>query len=45
MTESVIQPEPFPRNSCMFDVIVLQFNSNTSSMSLSLRIVSPFEFE
>ena len=46
MTESVIQPEPFPKYFCMFDVTVVYIDLNTlSSMSLSLIIVSAFECE
>ena len=45
MTESRIQPELCPRDFCMFDVILLQIDLNTLSMSLSLIIVSAFEFK
>ena len=30
MTESVIQPEPYPRDFCMFNIIALKTDSNTS---------------
>ena len=36
MTESIIQPEPCLRDFCMFDLIVLSIDLNTSSMSFSL---------
>ena len=45
MTESVIQPEPFPKDFCMFDIIVVDIDSDASSISLSLTIVSAFELE
>ena len=45
MTESVIQPELLYRDFCITDIIVLEIDSNTSSMPLSLIIVSAFEFE
>ena len=45
MTESIIKPEVFPKDFCIFDIIVVQIDSNTSSMSLSLIIISAFEFE
>ena len=40
MTESIIQPEPFPKDFCMFEI-----DSNTSSVSFWLIVVSAFEFE
>ena len=43
MTESIIQPEPFPKISGMCHIIVVEIDSNTSSMSLLLIIVSAFE--
>ena len=45
MTESITQPEHFPVHSCMYDIIVVWIDSNTSSMLLSLIIVSTFELE
>ena len=45
MTESIIPPELFPRDFHMFDMIAVQVDSNTSSMSLSLIIVSLFELK
>ena len=45
MTESIIQPEPFPRDFHMFDMIAVSIDSNTSSMSLSLIILSLFELK
>ena len=45
MTESIIQPESFPKDFCMFDIIVVKTDWNTSSMSLSLIIIFAFEFE
>ena len=44
-TESAIQPKPFPRDFCMFDIIELQIDSNASSLLLTLIIASAFEFE
>ena len=38
MTESIAQPEAFPKNICIFVIIVV------SSISLSLIIISAFEF-
>ena len=43
MTESIIQTEPFPKVSGMCHIIVVEIDSNTSSMSLLLIIVSAFE--
>ena len=40
MTELIIQAELFPKDFCMFDMIVEQFDSNTLSMSHSLVIIS-----
>ena len=37
MTESIIQAEPFPKDFCMFDIIVVKIDSNTSSMSLFVQ--------
>ena len=45
MTESIIQPEPFREDFCMLDIIVEKIHSSTSSMSLSLKIISAFEFK
>ena len=45
MTESIIQPEPFREDFCMLDIIVEKIHSSTSSMSLSLKIISTFEFK
>ena len=45
MTESAIQPKPFPRDFCMFDIIELQIDSNASLLSLALIIASTFKFE
>ena len=45
MTESIIQPEPFREDFCMLDIIVEKIYSSTSSMSLSLKIISAFEFK
>ena len=44
-TESIIQPEPFPKDSFMFDIILVEIDSNTSSISLSLISISAFEFD
>ena len=44
ITESIIQPEPFPINFSIFD-IVIQINSNISLVSLSLIIASTFALE
>ena len=45
MTESVIQAESFTIDFSMFYMIVLKINLNTSSMSLSMIIISAFEFK
>ena len=46
MTESIIQPEPFSKIFCMFDIIVVQIDLNTlSSMSVSLTTIFVFECE
>ena len=45
MTESIIQHEPFPKDFCVFDIVVIYIDSNTSLMSLSLIIIYPFEFK
>ena len=42
MTESIIQPEPFPKGFCMFDITVVLIDLNTSSMPLSLIFISAF---
>ena len=42
MTESIIQPETFPTDFCMFAIIVVQSDLNTFSMSLSSIIISAF---
>ena len=42
MTESIIQPEPFPRDFCMFDNIVLYINY---LMSLFLIAACAFKFK
>ena len=34
MTESIIQTEPFFRDFCMFDIIVLQIDSNTNIIKM-----------
>ena len=45
MVESIIHPEPSLRDFDIFHIIMLQTDLNTSSMSLSLKIVSAFEVE
>ena len=45
MTESIIEPELLSRDFCITDIIVLEIDSNTSSMPLPLIIASAFEFE
>ena len=45
MTESIIQHQSFSKCFCIFDIVVVQIDSNKSSMSLSLIIVSGFECE
>ena len=45
MTESVIHPEPIPKDFCMFAIIVVWIDLNTLSMSLSLIIISAFELQ
>ena len=45
MTEPTNQSEPFPKDFCMFDIILVQIDSKTSSMSLSLIIISALELE
>ena len=46
MTESIIQPKPFPKNFYLFDITLVYIDLNTlSSMSLSLILVSAFECE
>ena len=45
ITESIIQPERFPKNFCMFDVLVVYIDSSTSSTSLSLITPSAFDCE
>ena len=39
MTASIVQLERFRRDFCMFDIIVLQIDSDTSSVSFSLMII------
>ena len=43
MTTSIIQPEPFRKDFCMFDKTEVWIDLNTSQMSLLLIIVSAFE--
>ena len=45
MTESAIQPEPFPKDFHNFSIIVVKIGGNTLPMSLSLIIISAFEPE
>ena len=45
MTESIIQPKPFPKDFYVFDIIVIKIDWNISSMSLSLIIIFAFELE
>ena len=45
MSESIIQHESLPKMFWMFDIIVVWTDSNTSSVSVSLIIVSTYEFE
>ena len=42
MTESIIQPEPFLKDFCRFDIVLLEIHSN---VFLSLITVSAFECE
>ena len=42
MTESIIQLKPFPSDFCMFDIVALDIDSNTSSLLLSLKSLSAF---
>ena len=42
MTESIIQPAPFPKDFCRFDIVLLEIHSN---VFLSLITVSAFECE
>ena len=44
MNQSIIQPEPCPKEFCMFVVIVLYIDLNTSSIFLLLIITSAFEY-
>ena len=44
MTKSIIQTESFPKNFCTFGITVVLVDLNRS-MSLSLIIISAFEFE
>ena len=37
MNESIIQPEPFPKHFCMFDIIVVYIDSNTSSVLIFIN--------
>ena len=39
MTESIIHLELFPKNVCKLDIIVVQIDSDMSSMPLSLIIL------
>ena len=43
MAESIILTELFPSDFWMFDITVLQIDSNTSSISLLLIFVSAFD--
>ena len=44
--DSINKPaQHFPKDFCMFKIVVLDIDSNTSSVSLSLIIVSAFKFE
>ena len=43
MTESIIQLKPFPSDFCMFDIVALDIDSNTSSLLLSLKFLSAFK--
>ena len=43
MTESVIQPKPFPKYSCIFDIFSVLTDQYTLSMSPSSIIISAFE--
>ena len=45
MTESIMQPQAFPKDFYMFDTIVVQIDLNRSLMTLSLIIVSAFDCE
>ena len=45
MTKPIIQPEPFPKDSSMFDITEVQTDLSTPSVSLSLIVISAFEFE
>ena len=45
MNESILQTQSFPRDFCMFDIIVAYIDSNSSSVSLSLTVVSAFQFK
>ena len=45
MTESIIQPEPFPKGFCMLDIIVVWIYWKTSTMSRPLNTTSGFELE
>ena len=44
-TESTIQPESLPKDFCMFIIIAVSIDLNTSSMSFSLIIISAYELE
>ena len=45
MNESIIQPEAFPNDFCMFAIILVYIELNTFSMSLLLIIISTFEIQ
>ena len=45
MNELIIQPEPGTTYFCMFDIIVVYIDLNTSLMSLSLIIFFAIEFK
>ena len=45
MTESIIQPQPFPRDLYMFSIIVVKIDLNAPLMLFSLIIISAFELE
>ena len=45
MAESIIHPEPFPKDFFMFAVIVVWIDLNAFSMLLSLITISGFELQ
>ena len=45
MNESVIQPQPFPKDLCMFFITVVKIDWNPSAISLLLITISAFELE